>query len=148
MLFFWYNWTMKKKANRISLEFVSDLKYTDFCIVVFSFLKKSLHIEEDNFFKIEISLREVINNAILHGNKSNLDKRVNVDFEWNKKCLTIKIKDENDEKVDFDDINRKLAENDLLAFNGRGIMIMKSYMDKVRFKPSDKGTEIIMEKCI
>lgn len=148
LFYFWYNWTMKKKANRISLEFVSDLKYTEFCIVVFSFLKKSLQIEEDSFFKIEISLREVINNAIIHGNKSNLDKRVYVDFEWTKTCLTTKIKDENEEKVDFEKINRKLKENDLLAFNGRGIMIMKSYMDKVEFKSSDKGTLIVMEKCL
>jgi serine/threonine-protein kinase RsbW len=146
--FFWYNWNMKKKSNRILLEFVSDLKYTEFCVLVFSFLKKSLHFEEDSFFKIEISLREVINNAIIHGNKSDINKRVYVAFEWTKKCLTTKIKDENDEKVDFDAINKKLDENDLLAFNGRGIMIIKSYMDKVEFKPSDKGTEIVMEKCL
>jgi len=137
---------MKKKTNTITLDFASNLKYTEFCILVFSFLKNVLNLEDDNFFRIEISLREVINNAILHGNKSDPKKSVHVIFEWTKSVLRMKIKDENDEKVDFDAINKKLEENDLLSFNGRGIMIMKSYMDKVKFFPSEQGTEIVMEK--
>jgi serine/threonine-protein kinase RsbW len=139
---------MRKKENQIILDFASNIKLTEFCVLVFSFLKNILSIEEESFFQIEISLREVINNAIIHGNKSDPEKRVFVTFEWNKKLLRIKIKDENSEKVDFDEINKRLEENDLLSYNGRGIMIMKSYMDKVKFKPSSKGTEIILEKNI
>ena len=103
---------------------------------------------DNDYFKIEISLREVINNAILHGNKSNPHKRVYVKFRWKKSRLLICIKDENDEKVDFDAIEKKLQSNDVLSFNGRGILLMKSYMDKVEFKPSKKGTEIIMVKYL
>jgi serine/threonine-protein kinase RsbW len=95
-----------------------------------------------------MSLREVINNAIVHGNKLDENKRVFVNFYWNKKSLKIAIKDQNPEKVDFDEINKKLEKNDLLAFNGRGILIMKSYMDKVKFFPSKNGTEIVMEKTL
>jgi len=137
---------MRKKATQISLDFISDLKYTEFCVLVFSYINKILNIGEDNYFRIEISLREVINNAIIHGNKSNPDKHVHVCFKWTKKRLTLCIRDENSEKIDFNKINRQLEGNDLLAFNGRGIMIMKSYMDKVDFKFSDHGTEIQMEK--
>jgi anti-sigma regulatory factor (Ser/Thr protein kinase) len=137
---------MKKKENRIILDFASKIKLTEFCVLVFSFLKAILHLEDDNFFRIEISLREVINNAILHGNKSDPEKRVFVTFEWSKSVLRIRVKDENPEKVDFEAINKKLENNDVLSFNGRGIMIMKSYMDRVEFKPSKKGTEIVMEK--
>lgn len=137
---------MKKKEDRISLDFVSDLKFTEFSVLVFSYIRKFLHIEEDEFFKVEISLREVINNAILHGNKSDMDKRVYVTFKWSKKWLYISIRDENPDKVDFNAINKKLENNDVLAFSGRGILIMKSYMDRVKFLASPGGTEIIMEK--
>ncbi|MCP5052065.1 MAG: ATP-binding protein [bacterium] len=137
---------MKKKRNRIALDFVSNLKFTEFCVLVFSFLRNTLSIGEDSFFRVEISLREVINNAIIHGNKSNPRKRVYVTFEWTKKSLTIRIKDENTEKVDFNTITAQLENNDLLSYNGRGIMIMKSYMDKVQFKPSANGTEIVLVK--
>jgi len=135
-----------RKKNQISLDFVSDLKYTEFCVLVFSFIKNVLNINDDNFFKIEISLREVINNAIIHGNKSDPNKRVYVSFRWTKSRLWMTIKDENTEKVNFNEIKKRLECNDLLAFSGRGIMIMKNYMDRVKFCPSETGTEIILEK--
>ena len=137
---------MKKKENKITLDFASNLKLTEFCVLVFSFLKNILDIGDEDFFRIELSLREVINNAIIHGNKSDPKRRVYVTFSWSKKKLKITIKDENPEKVDFDEVYKKLEGNDLLSFNGRGIMIMRSYMDKVEFKPSNKGTKILMEK--
>lgn len=137
-----------KKTDRISLDFVSDLKFTEFCVLVFGYLRNILHLVDEDFFKIEMSLREVINNAIIHGNKSDTNKRVFVNFCWTKSSIKLSVKDENTEKVDFDEINKKLEKNDLLAFNGRGILIMKSYMDRVQFIPSIKGTEIVMEKAL
>ncbi len=137
---------MKNKESRISLDFISDIKFTEFCVLVFSYIKNILPIKEDDFFKVEVSLREVINNAILHGNKSDKTKQVHVTFRWSKSRLFISIRDENPEKVDFNAINKQLENNDVLAFNGRGILIMKSYMDKVKFIPSQVGTEIVMEK--
>lgn len=137
---------MKKKDNQISLDFMSDLKYTEFCVLVFGYMRNLLNIKEDDFFQTEISLREVINNAIIHGNKSDKTKRVQVTFRWTKSLLQLTIKDQNTEKVNFNAINEKLKSNDLLSHNGRGIMIMKSYMDKVDFHPSPGGTEITLEK--
>ena len=135
---------MAKRESEISLDFVSNIKFTDFCVLVFSYLKNVLDIIEDDFFKVEISLREVINNAIIHGNKSDISKRVFVKFRWSKKYLEIRIKDENTQKVNFEEIDKQLQEKDILSFDGRGLMIMRSYMDKVEFIPSEKGTEIII----
>jgi serine/threonine-protein kinase RsbW len=104
------------------------------------------NIKEDEFFKIEISLREVLNNAIIHGNKTDKNKRICVTFWWTHDQFSMSIKDENPEKIDFNSINNKLLGNDLLSYNGRGILIMKSYMDKVEFHPSENGTEVILEK--
>jgi len=137
---------MAKRESEISLEFVSNIKFTEFCVLVFSYLKNVLEIIEDDFFKVEISLREVINNAIIHGNQSDRSKRVFVKFRWSKTHLEIRIKDQNTRLVNFEEIDKQIQENDILSFNGRGIMIMKSYMDSVEFLPSDNGTEIIMEK--
>jgi anti-sigma regulatory factor (Ser/Thr protein kinase) len=139
---------MRHQEDHITIEFASDLKFTAFSVLVLGYLKNFLNIDEENFFKIEIALREVINNAILHGNKSSSDKKVFVKFAWKKKYLRINVRDQNKEEVDFKEINRKLKENDVLSFNGRGILIMKSYMDKVEFKSSNQGSEIIMEKHI
>ena len=137
-----------KKTYHVSLDFVSDLKFTEFCVLVFGYLRNTLNLLDDDFFKVEMSLREVINNAIVHGNKSDTNKRVYVTFCWSKSFLRLSVRDESQKKVDFDEINKKLAKNDLLAFHGRGILIMKSYMDSVKFFPSKNGTEIVMEKTL
>ena len=139
---------MRKKENQITLDFASNLKFTEFCALTLSYIKNFLKIDEDDAFKIEIALREVVNNAILHGNKSDPQKRVFVEFKWSKNRLYIMIQDQNEDLVDFDTINKKIQSNDILSFSGRGILIMKSYMDKVEFLPSSNGTQIIMEKRI
>jgi serine/threonine-protein kinase RsbW len=139
---------MRKNDNQIALEFISDLKFTEFCVLVFSYIKNVLNIGDENFFQVELSLREVINNAIIHGNKRDPQKRVYVKFKWNKKRLRLIVKDENPDKVDFSEINKQLQGNDLLSTSGRGIMIMRNYMDKVKFLPSEHGTEIVMEKYL
>ncbi len=139
---------MKKKENQISLDFISDLKFTEFCVLVFSYLRNVLNLKEEDYFQIEISLREVINNAIIHGNKLDLSRKVHVTFRWTRKKICITIKDENPEKVDFQAVHKRLESNDLLSHNGRGILIMRSYMDKVEFVPSDAGTEIRLEKTL
>jgi serine/threonine-protein kinase RsbW len=139
---------MKFEDNHVLLEFISDLKFTAFSVLVLGYLKNFLNIEEDNFFKIEMALREVINNAILHGNKSDEKKNVFVTFNWKKGFLRISVRDENQEEVNFNEINKKIKNNDVLSFNGRGLLIMKSYMDRVEFKSSNHGSEIIMEKKI
>jgi len=139
---------MKETEDHISLEFMSNLKFTTFSVIVLGYIRNFLKINEDDFFKIEMALREVINNAIIHGNKSDLDKKVFVKFKWKKSHLQISVKDENPERVDFSKINEKIRNNNILAFNGRGILIMKSYMDKVEFKASNQGSEIVLEKNI
>jgi len=137
---------MGKKENTISMAFKSDLKYTELSVLVLAFIKKILDIGDDEFFKIEISLREAINNAIVHGNGSSLDKMVQVEFVWEKTFLRMRVRDEGDQKVSFDQIEKKIKSCDLLSANGRGIMIIKSYMDNFEFRCLARGSEVVMEK--
>lgn len=137
---------MKGKMNTVSLNFISDLRYTEFCVLVLSYIKNFLMIDEDDIFKIEIALREVINNAIVHGNQADISKRVFVDFSWQKAGFSIRVRDENPNPVDFTSLIQQSENNDLLAFRGRGIMIMRTYMDKVEFFKRDGGSEILLQK--
>lgn len=136
------------KRDKISINFVNNLKYTEFTVFILTFLKNILNISDDNMFKIEISLREVINNAVIHGNKSDPKKRVYLDFEWEKGLLILTITDENKAHVDYNKILKKIEERDLLSFNGRGILIMRNYMDSVKFLNIKGGTRIVLEKHV
>jgi serine/threonine-protein kinase RsbW len=137
---------MGKKENVISMAFKSNLKYTELGVLVLAFIKKILEINDDDFFKIEISLREAINNAIVHGNEKNPDKLVHVEFVWEKDSLRMRVRDEGDHEVNFDQIEDKINSCSILSTNGRGIMIIKSYMDKFEFHCLARGSEVVMEK--
>jgi len=135
-------------GRKISTNFVSNLKFTEFTVFILNYLKNILKISDDDMFKIEISLREVINNAIIHGNKSDPGKRVFLDFEWEDRRLRLTVTDQNAEIVDFDEIARKIESKDVLSLNGRGILIMNNYMDKVDFSNIDTGTRVVLEKTV
>ncbi len=135
-------------GDKISIDFISNLKYTEFTVFILNFLKNILNISDDDMFKIEISLREVINNAIIHGNKEDPKKRVYLDFEWGKGKLILTVTDENVETVDFKNISKELEARDVLSFNGRGILIMKNYMDNVSFSNVETGTRVVLEKAV
>ena len=132
--------------NTVNLNFSSDLKFTEFSVLVMEYLGNLLRIDDERFFQIEIALREVINNAIIHGNHRDPVKRVHVSFTWNNDFLRIRIQDQNPENVDFDRINREADSKDILSPSGRGLIIMKSYMDSVTFESTDEGSVITLEK--
>jgi len=135
-------------GRKISTNFVSNLKFTEFTVFILNFLKNILKISDDDMFKIEISLREVINNAIIHGNKSDPKKRVFLDFEWENRRLRLIVTDQNTEVVDFKEINERINSKDVLSLNGRGILIMNNYMDKVDFSNIESGTRVVLEKAV
>ncbi|MDD8013392.1 MAG: ATP-binding protein [Acidobacteriota bacterium] len=137
---------MAKKENRITISFRSDLKYTELGVLVLGFIRKLLGINDEVFFKIEISLREAVNNAIVHGNGRDLNKRVHADFVWERSLLRIHVRDENNRQVRVQDVEDKIQSCNLLSFNGRGITIIRSYMDSFEFRCLPGGSEVIMEK--
>ncbi|HSQ34666.1 MAG TPA: ATP-binding protein [Candidatus Binatia bacterium] len=137
---------MGKKENIISMTFKSNLKYTELGVLVLTFIKKILEIDDDVFFKIEISLREAINNAIVHGNGRDLQKKVHVEFVWEKDLLRMRVRDEGGREITLNEIENKINHCELLATNGRGIMIMKNYMDRFEFRNLAGGSEVLLEK--
>jgi anti-sigma regulatory factor (Ser/Thr protein kinase) len=60
--------------------------------------------------------------------------------------VRMRVRDEGDHEVRFDQIEKKINSCSLLSANGRGIMIIKNYMDKFEFHCLGRGSEIIMEK--
>jgi len=137
---------MASKGNQVQLQFRSHIKFTEFSALVLSYIRNDLKMDEDNAFKVEIALREVVNNAIIHGNRNDPEKNVRVSFRWTRNKLIISVEDEGGKVVNFDAIQERLGQNDILSFSGRGIMITQSYMDRVVFEPTRRGSRIVMEK--
>lgn len=93
---------------------------------------------------VEIALREALNNAVQHGNRCNPDKLVFVTcrFELGKGVSLI-VRDEG-EGFDPRHIPDALSPEGVKSEHGRGILLMKSYMDEVSFEKG--GTEVHLRK--
>jgi serine/threonine-protein kinase RsbW len=105
-------------------------------------------LEERNFsprdvFSVRLALEEALVNAIKHGNGMDPDKRVHVECFINAKRVRIVIQDEG-EGFDPSSVPDPTADENLERPCGRGIMLMKSFMDSVEY--CDSGTRVIMEK--
>jgi serine/threonine-protein kinase RsbW len=101
--------------------------------------------DEDTRGGISMAVREAMINAVLHGNAYDPNKYVNLTFEQNGPELTVIIVDQGKGFVP-DEVPDPLAPENLLKQSGRGIFLMRAFMDEVRFRKLDPGTEITLIK--
>lgn len=103
--------------------------------------------DEDTVMQISMAVREAAVNAVLHGNNYAEDKKVTVDFETTSGDLVITIRDQGS-GLDVDNIPNPLAPENLMKTSGRGIFLIRSFMDEVQIHPSPAGTEIKLIKHV
>lgn len=107
---------------------------------------KELGFDEDDEHKIGISVRECMVNAIVHGNRYNLRKKVHLVVTRSPGSLEIRIADEG-EHFDVSQLPDPLADENLLRHSGRGILLMQAFMDEFQIRQRQpKGTEVRMVK--
>ena len=108
------------------------------------FLKKidrAAHLDEIQEHKLMIALTEAVNNAILHGNKSNEEKMVHVVCEVQEDGLLFTVTDQG-KGFKPDAVANPLKEENLLKESGRGIFLMRMLLDRVEFRRTREGMEV------
>ena len=100
-----------------------------------------LGISQDSYGKIMVSTMEAVNNAILHGNKSDPTKIVNIDISFKSRALKIKVVDEGP-GFRPENIPDPTIPKNIEALNGRGVYLMSHLADKIRF--NKKGNAVTM----
>jgi serine/threonine-protein kinase RsbW len=97
--------------------------------------------------RITIAVREATANAVIHGNRYDPNKRVTISFERAPNALTVVVSDEGP-GLDPARLPDPLAPENLLRKSGRGIFLIQSFMDEVRFRSISPGTELTMIKFV
>ncbi len=122
----------------------------EFLADVDTFLEATLRgfgADESVIADIAISVSELVNNAILHGNKAIPDKIVTIKLKRENNAVCISIADEGT-GFDPSEVDDPLDDNNLLKEVGRGIFIVKSLMDSVDVQATNNGTTIVIKKAI
>jgi serine/threonine-protein kinase RsbW len=96
---------------------------------------------------IGMSIREATINAIVHGNRYDPAKHVTVSLESTTSALSITVRDQGS-GLDPSTIPDPLAPENLLKPSGRGVFLIRSFMDEIRFQNASPGTEVVMIKFV
>src|SRR6266568_756977 len=102
-------------------------------------------LDEDERFRLTMAVREAAVNAVLHGNDYDPAKLITASFENTGKSLIFTIADQG-KGVDPDSLPDPLAPDNLLRGTGRGIFLIRSFMDEVHFRKLQPGTELTLIK--
>src|SRR3989442_15216402 len=94
----------------------------------------------DGESEVEIALREALANAIIHGNHENPRKHVHVRFRCNPDEVSIAVKDEG-RGFDINEMPDPAAPENIGSVHGRGISLMKAFMDEKKVEWSSYAKE-------
>jgi len=98
-------------------------------------------ISQDSYGKILISILEAVNNAIIHGNKSDINKFVEIKFILESGNLIVTVTDEGKgfRPSEIPDPTRK---ENIESLDGRGVFLMSKLADEIKF--NRKGNSVKM----
>lgn len=133
---------MAEKTYHLEIE--SDSKNLITVEEFINYFSVELNLKEDKINGLLLSITEATTNAIKHGNKSDKNKLVFIDVSCDNEFITIKIKDQG-EGFDPNKIPDPTHPENLLKDSGRGIYLMKIYMDEIKFNKTDEGMETILK---
>jgi serine/threonine-protein kinase RsbW len=91
-------------------------------------------------------VREAMVNAVVHGNRYNLNKKVHLTVDKEKDRLSVRITDEG-EGFERSGLPDPLAEENILRQSGRGLLLIQAFVDEFHMRSVPPlGTEVSMVK--
>lgn len=101
---------------------------------------------EDDCYRIGMSVREGVINAFHYGNQERPEKKIYLAVDITSEKLIIHVLDEGT-GFTLADVPDPLAEENLLSTSGRGIFLMRAFMDEFDVVTGRTGgAEIVMSK--
>ncbi len=99
-------------------------------------------INQENYGKILVSVMEAVNNAIVHGNKFDEKKFVNIDILLENNLLKVIIEDEGG-GFKLSEVPDPTKPENLENLNGRGVFLMRNLADEIEFNKT--GNRVILK---
>jgi serine/threonine-protein kinase RsbW len=139
---------MNNSRDTIRLDFCSTFEMVDFVQVVSDHIGRLVGLDDEALHWVAVAVRESVINAIKHGNGGDERKRVYVEFTPLERDsppgVAIKVRDEGP-GFDPSCVPDPLHPENLLKASGRGIFLIRSFMDELRLQPAaEGGMEVVM----
>jgi len=127
------------------ISFPSNVEYLDEVEAISVKVAAELNFNESASDDLSISITELFNNAVHHGNQNDPYKNVIITFTLSDPFLIISIQDQGP-GFQPEEIKDPLAPENLLSENGRGIYLVRNLTDDLKINVTDQGTEVLVYK--
>ena len=115
--------------------------------VVESFIENAgekIKIKESVYGNVLVSVTEAVNNAIVHGNKEDKEKKVKIRLKENKKSVRFGVEDEGG-GIDHKNLPDPTSPENIDKIKGRGIFLIKNLADKAKFKDGGRVVDMLFK---
>ncbi|MCX8057773.1 MAG: ATP-binding protein [Ignavibacteria bacterium] len=103
-----------------------------------------LKLSTDKYNNILLAVTEAVNNAIIHGNKNDISKEIILEFIVTDEFIKIIVTDQG-EGFDLDRVPDPTLPENLLREHGRGIFIIKHFVDEMKVEKTSNGNSVILK---
>jgi serine/threonine-protein kinase RsbW len=135
-------------ATTVKLVISSEFRLVDVVHAASETIAGLAGFETDDALNVGIAVREAVINAIIHGNRMDPSRKVEVSLEARPRSIRARVRDHGagfDSGATPDPTD---AEN-LLRTSGRGILVMRAFVDSVDFKFREgRGMEVTLTKAL
>jgi len=133
-------------ATTVRLVISSEVRLVDVVHTASEAMAGIAGFDEDDALNVGIAVREAVINAIIHGNKRDPARKVDVSLEARVGSIRAQVLDEG---AGFDQAATPdpTAGDNLMRSSGRGILVIRAFVDRVDFKFHEgRGMEVTLEK--
>jgi serine/threonine-protein kinase RsbW len=116
----------------------------DICQKLLSELQDA-YFTEDDIFAVHLALEEAFTNAIKHGNKMDPAKKIKIQYKINSNKVEISVADQGN-GFNPNQVPDPRTEENLYKSEGRGLLLIQSFMDQINFNKSGNCLNMIRFK--
>jgi serine/threonine-protein kinase RsbW len=106
---------------------------------------RAKNFDSDQIFAIHLAIEEAILNAFKHGNKCDPTKNVDIDYILTDEKFDISVADQGN-GFSPDSLPDPRSEQNIYKPSGRGVLLMRSYMDVVEYNENGNRVHMIKYK--
>jgi len=132
---------MKKKKETISLTIPSTLDQLEKVEKLSATVSRKMELSTDQRDNLAIAVTEAVGNAIVHGNKENKNKTVDIVFKLSTNKIECSVSDKG-KGFDVKSLSDPLDPENLMKESGRGVFILQALMDSVSYSFTPDGTTV------
>jgi serine/threonine-protein kinase RsbW len=97
---------------------------------------------EETAFGVDMAVREAVTNAVLHGNRLDETKSVEIAFNVSADALEVTVRDRG-EGFDPESVPDPTDAQNVMKTSGRGIFFMRTFMDEVTWSRHPEGGTVV-----